>query len=262
MSEYTFFQWIFFFFLYCLFGWCFETTLVSLKEKHFVNRGFLRSPFLPIYGFGALIMIYTGSPLINDPVLMFICGALSATLMEYITGWLMEILFKTRYWDYSDCSYNISGRICAEATLMWGFMTLLVNYKVHINLEPFILKLDTTLVMVIDIILFTIFVADFIISAKSAIDVNNILKRMTEIREELSQLNIKLKESSKSKESSRIESIKLKIHQLQSEHSNVSGRLNIFKKDLINAHPRAKSKKFNKALTELKNKIHDKSSKK
>lgn len=260
MPDYSFFQWVLFFFIYCFFGWCFETTLVSLQEKHFVNRGFLRSPFLPIYGFGSLIMILAGKPFMHDPVKMFVCGALAATLMEYITGWLMELLFKTRYWDYSDCCYNISGRICAEATLLWGFMTLLVNYKVHIHIEVLVFKLDPTLITVVDIILMAVFIADLIISAKSAIDVNNILKRMTEIREEISQLNAKLKENAE--ENPHIESIKQKIQQLQSEHSSVSERLNFLKKDLINAHPRARSTKFNNALTELKIKIKEKSEKK
>ncbi len=260
MPDYTIMQWILFFFLYCFFGWCFETALVSSREKRFVNRGFLRSPFLPIYGFGSIIMIIAGNPFMDDPVLMFVCGALSATLMEYITGWLMELLFKTRYWDYSDCCYNISGRICAEATLLWGFMTLLVNYKVHIHIEPLITKLSVAAVNTIDIVLIVIFTADLIISAKAAIDVNNILKRMTEIREELAQLNTKLKEAAE--ENQHIEGIKQKIQQLQSERSNVSGRINFLKKDFINAHPHAKSTKFNTALTELKIKIHDKAEKK
>lgn len=260
MPDYNFFQWILFFFIYCFFGWCFETITISIHEKRFVNRGFLRSPFLPIYGFGAVIMILAGKPFMDDPVKMFVCGALAATLMEYITGWLMELLFKTRYWDYSDCCYNISGRICAEATLLWGFMTLLVNYKVQIHIESFVLKLDPTLIKVIDIILLILFIADIIISAKSAIDVNNILKRMTEIREEIAQLNAKLKENAD--ENLRIESIKQKIQQLQSERTSVSERLNYLKKDLINAHPRARSTKFNNALTELKIKIKEKSDKK
>ncbi len=261
MSVYTISQWIFFFFIYCFCGWCFETTLVSLKEKHFINRGFVRSPFLPIYGFGATIMVIAGSPFVDDPVLMFLCGALSATLMEYVTGWLMELLFKTRYWDYSDCCYQVSGRICAEATLMWGFMTLIVNYKVHIHLEPIILKLSSNLIMIIDIILMVLFISDFIVSAKAAIDVNNILKRMTEIKEEITQLNNRLKDNPTISENHHIESIKNKIKQLQSERSNISNRISFLKMDLINAHPKAKSTKFNNALTELKNKIRDKSNK-
>lgn len=262
MPDYTIWQWILFFFIYCFFGWCFETALVSIEEKHFVNRGFLRSPFLPIYGFGSLVMISAGQPFNDDPVAMFICGALSATLLEYITGWLMELLFKTRYWDYSDCRYNLSGRICVEATFLWGFMTLLVNYKVHVHLIKPVTDLDRTAIIIIDIILIAIFAADFIASAKSAIDVNHLLKRLTEIREELSQFNCKLKEAAENSEKHYIESISRKIQQLQNERSSASDHLNFLKKDLINAHPRARSTKFNNALTELKIKIRSKDKKK
>lgn len=207
-------------------------------------------------------MILAGQPFNDDPVAMFICGALSATLLEYVTGWLMELLFKTRYWDYSDCRYNLSGRICVEATFLWGFMTLLVNYKVHVHLIKPVTDLDRTAIIIIDIVLIAIFAADFIASAKSAIDVNHLLKRLTEIREELSQLNSKLKEAAENSEKHYIESISRKIQQLQNERSSASDHLNFLKKDLINAHPRARSTKFNNALTELKIKIRSKDKKK
>ena len=57
MLGYTWIQWLFFFFFYSFFGWCFESTYVSLHEKRFVNRGFIRGPFLPLYGTGALMML-------------------------------------------------------------------------------------------------------------------------------------------------------------------------------------------------------------
>ena len=68
-------NWIFIFFIYSFLGWCFETALVSIEEKRFVNRGFIRSPFLPIFGFVAITMIVSGTPVIKDPVLVFIFGA-------------------------------------------------------------------------------------------------------------------------------------------------------------------------------------------
>ena len=91
---------------------------------------------------------------------------------------------------------------------------------------------------------------------------NAFLERLTEIREELSQLNSKLKEAAENSEKHYIESISRKIQQLQNERSSASDHLNFLKKDLINAHPRARSTKFNNALTELKIKIRSKDKKK
>lgn len=64
-------QWLLVFFLYCVLGWCFESTVVSVKQRHFVNRGFLRGPMLPIYGFGAVILLHVSLPLYDKPVALF-----------------------------------------------------------------------------------------------------------------------------------------------------------------------------------------------
>ncbi|MDE6103276.1 MAG: hypothetical protein K2F60_01960 [Oscillospiraceae bacterium] len=260
---YTIQNWIFIFFVYSFLGWCFETTLVSIEEKHFINRGFIRSPFLPIYGFGAITMILSGTPVIKDPVLVFIFGAVSATILEFITGWLLEVIFKTRYWDYSDTHYNVKGRICAEATLMWGFMTLLVNYKVHVHIEPIILKLNSRIILILDIILLIIFIIDFIASAKAAIDINNILKRLTEIKNEIADIKIKIKDQldDSLESNSKLTPLKQKLEQLKSEHKTQSNKISFFKINFLNAHPNFHSLKFNNALTELKIKINEKKKK-
>lgn len=257
---YTIQAWILFFFIYCFFGWCFETALVSIEEKRFVNRGFLRSPFLPIYGFGALTMVIAGEPVLKDPVLVFVFGAVAATVLEFVTGWLLETIFKTRYWDYSDTHYNIKGRVCAEATLMWGFMTLLVNYKVHIHIKPFVLGLNPTFVLVLDIVLLIIFIADLIVSAKAAIDINTLLKQLTELKSETSKLTERIKEqlNEYSESSERIQKLNQKLEQLNQKKSNMNVKLNFIKRDYLKAHPNARSVKFNNALTELKIKLNSK----
>lgn len=57
MYTYAWYHWLTFFYVYCFFGWIFESTYVSLKQRHFVNRGFLRLPMLPLYGTGAVMML-------------------------------------------------------------------------------------------------------------------------------------------------------------------------------------------------------------
>ena len=58
MYTYTWYQWLAFFYVYCFLGWIFESTYVSLKQKRLVNRGFLRLPMLPLYGSGAVMMLW------------------------------------------------------------------------------------------------------------------------------------------------------------------------------------------------------------
>lgn len=85
------------FYLYCFFGWIFESTYVSLKQKRFVNRGFLRLPMLPLYGSGAVMMLWVSIPFQDSLILTYISGVIGATVLEYVTGYVMERLFKVRY---------------------------------------------------------------------------------------------------------------------------------------------------------------------
>ena len=110
--NYTWIQWLFFFYFYCFFGWCFESSYVSIKERKPVNRGFMRGPFLPLYGTGALMMLIVSAPFRDNLFLTYIAGCIGATVLEYATGVVMEALFRVRYWDYSDQPFNFQGHIC------------------------------------------------------------------------------------------------------------------------------------------------------
>ena len=100
MYEYRWYQWLLFFYIYCFAGWIFESAYVSIKERRLVNRGFLRLPLLPLYGTGAVMMLLVSLPIQDHLVLVYIAGVGAATLLEYVTGWAMEGLFKVRYWDF------------------------------------------------------------------------------------------------------------------------------------------------------------------
>ena len=101
MYSYTWYQWLTFFYFYCFCGWVFESTYVSILQRHPVNRGFLRLPLLPLYGSGAIMMLLVSVPFQDSLVLTYLSGVIGATVLEYVTGAVMEQLFKVRYWDYS-----------------------------------------------------------------------------------------------------------------------------------------------------------------
>ena len=82
MYEYAWYQWLTFFFIYCFFGWIFESSYVSLKKKHFVNRGFLRLPMLPLYGTGAVMMLWVSLPVKDNLFLVYLSGVVAATILE------------------------------------------------------------------------------------------------------------------------------------------------------------------------------------
>src|SRR5690554_3661223 len=92
---------IWFFFIYALFGYIVEVIYCSIGEKRVVNRGFLHGPYLPIYGFGALLILICFSSLYDRPLLLFVCSMVATTALEYLTSFILEQLFQSKLWDYS-----------------------------------------------------------------------------------------------------------------------------------------------------------------
>ena len=106
---YTQSQWLLLFFLYCVAGWVWESLYVSIRKRSWVNRGFLHGPWLPIYGTGAILILFTTLPCQEDLPLTFLVGMVTATLLEGATGMAMEQIFHMRWWDYSDKPLNWKG---------------------------------------------------------------------------------------------------------------------------------------------------------
>lgn len=192
MFHYTIIQWIFFFYIYCFAGWCFESTYVSIRTRKLTNRGFMRGPFLPIYGSGAIMMLVVSMPFRDNLVLTYIAGCIGATVLEYVTGVTMEALFKVRYWDYSKNKFNFRGHICLGSTLAWGVLTILMTEFVHVPVEKFVLSIPLQVLTVITLVLTVGIAADFALSFKAAIDLRNILMKMEQAKEELVHIQKRL----------------------------------------------------------------------
>lgn len=185
-------QWIFFFYFYCFFGWVFESAYVSLKSRHFVNRGFMRGPFLPLYGTGATMMLVVSAPFQDNLILVYIAGCIGATVLEYITGVTMEALFKVRYWDYSDQPFNFQGHICLGSSLAWGGLTILMTEFLHKPIEQLVLSIPGRVIVPLTGILTVCIVVDFTLSFKAAMDIRDILSKMEKAKEELERVSKRL----------------------------------------------------------------------
>ena len=188
MYSYTIIQWLFFFYFYCFFGWCFESGYVSLTKRRWVNRGFMKGPFLPLYGSGAILLLVVSKPFIGHWWLVYIAGCIGATILEYITGVVMEALFKVRYWDYSNQPFNFQGQICLGSTLAWGGLTLLMNYVIHKPVERFVLWIPADVLTVVTLLLTVYIVWDFALSFKAALDLRDILISMEKLKTEMQRI--------------------------------------------------------------------------
>lgn len=192
MYSYTMVQWLFFFYFYCFFGWCFESAYVSILKKRLVNRGFMRGPFLPLYGSGAVMMLLVSMPFKDNLVLTFIAGCIGATVLEYVTGVTMEALFKVRYWDYSNQKFNFQGQICLSSTLAWGVLTILMTRVIHRPIENLVLGIPANILAIVTFVLTIYIVSDFALSFKAAIDLRDILIKMDRAKEELERIQKRL----------------------------------------------------------------------
>ncbi len=186
--RYTPDQWLLFFFIYCFLGWIWESSYVSIRKRKLTNRGFMRGPFIPIYGCGCTLMLFVGMPLMDHPVWMYFVGMISATVMEYITGDMMLRIFKVRYWDYSKAFCNIKGHVCLAASILWGFFALLMNYVGRVPIEKKVFMIPDEALHVIDTVLLIGFVADFALSFKTALDLRDVIIAMERIKDEVDRM--------------------------------------------------------------------------
>lgn len=154
------------FIIYSFLGWCMEMVVCYIATKELVNRGFLIGPICPIYGCGCLLMILLLEKYLKDPVALFVMAMLLCSLLEYFTSYLMEKLFKARWWDYSHNKYNINGRICLDNILAFGILGLLMMYLIN----PFVVKMlgyvSLNIINIVAIVIAVIFVIDNVISLK------------------------------------------------------------------------------------------------
>lgn len=116
---------------YSVLGWVSEVIYCSAIERRLVNRGFLKGPYCPIYGFGALSVVFLLEPFSQSVPLLFLMAILVTSLLEYATGWFLETAFKTRWWDYTRYRFNLHGRVCLLNSLLFGAMAVIGVRVIH-----------------------------------------------------------------------------------------------------------------------------------
>lgn len=188
MYQYTVSQWIFFFFWYCFIGWIWECFYVSVKEAikkrrwRWINRGFMHGPVIPIYGFAALSILIATIPFKDNSLLIFVLGALAASVMELMTGIFLEKNFHVKYWDYSNLPLNYKGHVCLFASLLWGLLSLLMVKVLHVPVETILIGLPSKVVEGITFILVILFTYDFKESLQEAMDLKELLEKLDDYK--------------------------------------------------------------------------------
>ena len=230
-----------------------ESIFRSIMEKKIINTGFLRGPICPIYGVGALIMTTVLSRFSNNILILFISSLVVLTLWEYIVGVLLEKIFHTKYWDYSNHKINFQGRICLSNSIYWGILgVVFVKYihpfmitildKINIEILYFVVGIST-IVFIVDVISSVVKVK----SLKSALE--KIEELNNEIKEKLKEIKQLAKETEKNTEKLDItENIQKLVDDLNRKRNKITLRLykNVYR--LKKAFPAIDTKEIREIL--------------
>ena len=266
---------ILYFFTYGLLGWCTEVAYAAVKEKTFVNRGFLNGPICPIYGVGVSAVICFLMPLSGNLPVLYAASTILVTVLEGLTGYFMDKIFHHKWWDYSNQPLNIGGYVCLVFSLVWGVACVAIVRIIHPFVHKVLSAIPFMLGLVSMILLGVILFADLYVTASGILKLNRQLDAMERIAEELKELSDKLGESiyenvietmeireeGKRRLEERTEEQRRKLEnhreELRKRYEELSVQRSGMVRRLVNAFPKMESRHHRAILEELKIKLKD-----
>lgn len=248
-----FYLFAYYYIIYAHLGWWLETIYASFKEKKFINRGFLFGPFCSMYGFGAVSLIYFLTPFENNLFLLFIIGVIITTVLEYITGYMLEKSFNTTWWDYSKEPLNLHGRICLSFSLLWGGISVILIKIINPIFNKYSYITNTFYGKIILSIILVSMLLDFILTLISITKFNYLLDEFKTLHEEFkTKLDIREKLELTHLEEQKIwQEFKLRYEYIYKKLQKRYSRY-------LNAFPKYTSGNLKSFKDDFKKKIHSK----
>lgn len=268
------------FFTYGFLGWCTEVAFAAVKQRQFVNRGFLNGPICPIYGVGVTVVIAVLAQFTDHIVFLYLASTLLVTVLEGITGYLLEKLFHHRWWDYSKMPLNIGGYVCVLFSFIWGIVCVLIVEFIHPFLYSLLLLIPKWLGITLLIGLCCALFTDIYVTAAGILKWNRRLDRLDEIAGELHRISdqigeniyenmmtgIERQEKTREKAEALTEEVKLRkedmkitvedLKQKAAERRQRAEELRAKYEEMLTV-PHKTGKRLLKAFPQLKSKEHD-----
>lgn len=185
----NFYELLWIFIIYAFIGWCTEVGYAALNTGKFVNRGFLNGPYCPIYGCGVVIVVAVLTPLKENLIILFIGSFLLTSVLEFITGFLLEKVFHNKWWDYSNLPFNIKGYVCLKFSIYWGLACTFIMDIMHPIIYKFITIIPRILGIVLISVFMGVFVVDVIITVATILKFNQRLKAMDDIAKRIHNIS-------------------------------------------------------------------------
>lgn len=246
------------FFLYGFLGWCVEVAFAATKEKTFVNRGFLNGPICPIYGFGVVGVVYFLSPYKSDIILLYVMSTVIVTVLEWLTGFILEKIFHNKWWDYSQMPLNLNGYVCLLFSLIWGIACVIIVKWIHPVIFKGIRAVPEWLGYVFIFGLSVAVFADLYVTVTRILKLNKHLEKMEEIASELHKISDEIGENiykdvieAMEKREEVSEEIRERIQELRAKYHELA-TINIkLGKRLLKAFPKMQPKRYREAFQDL-----------
>lgn len=119
-----------YFIFYSFIGFVMESAYLSIMNKKIHLSGLLKGPFIPLYGFGATLLLHIYPFCLNNFDLFYFAVVLCTTL-EYVTHLILEKELHIQIWNYKDFHQRFTHRICMFYSLLWGFLGLIFIHIIH-----------------------------------------------------------------------------------------------------------------------------------
>lgn len=186
---------IWIFLIYAVIGWCTEVAYAALDNGKFVNRGFLNGPYCPIYGCGVVIVVAVLTPLKENLLLLFFGSFVLTSVLEFVTGYVLEKVFHNKWWDYSDKPFHIKGYVCLKFSIYWGLACTFIMDVIHPIIYKGITIIPHVVGVIVICILMILFCADICVTVATILKFNQKLKLMDEMALRLHRLSDEIGEN-------------------------------------------------------------------
>lgn len=237
-----------YFIIYSFLGWGMESIVRSISEKKLINTGFLHGPFCPIYGIGAIIMVVFLDEFKENIIFLFLISFVVLTLWEYVVGVLLETIFKTRYWDYSNQKFNFQGRVCLVNSICWGTLGVLFVKYIHPFIQSLISKVDIQLLQYVISIISIVIIVDMIVSIIKVKNIKTTLEKIEALNNEIKEKLKEIKTLNKNVDKPSTENIQQIVDDLKKKRNKIILRLYKRVYRLKKAFPAINTKEFTEIL--------------